>query len=145
MGIADASSVVHVKSDDQKDQSKAHVDTWNKPHKVNVRCDFTMDPRWRSSLGRDQEHGIRYIDVQGYEAPAKCYSPVYPDNMDHEFVYDNRRTLYWNPDLKTNANGEATIECYNARNVTFLDVSAETLADGKPAAVEFTSLTASGQ
>ena len=145
LGIADASSVVHVKSDDQKDQSKAHVDTWNKPHKVNVRCDFTMDPRWRSSLGRDQEHGIRYIDVQGYEAPAKCYSPVYPDNMDHEFVYDNRRTLYWNPDLKTDTNGEATIECYNAHNATFLDVSAETLVGGKPTAVEFTSLTASGQ
>jgi hypothetical protein len=42
--------------------------------------------------------------------------------------------------LKTDANGEATIECYNARNATFLDVSAETLVDGKPAAVEFTSL-----
>ncbi|EFA91790.1 hypothetical protein HMPREF0650_1828 [Hoylesella buccalis ATCC 35310] len=43
--------------------------------------------------------------------------------------------MYWNPRLKTDENGCATIENYNGRNVTYMNVDVETLVAGKPAAV----------
>jgi hypothetical protein len=104
-----------------------------------LRCDFTMAKDWRSDANYTPTHGIRKTYIQGYEIPATCYSPIYGNDVESEFIVDNRRTLYWNPNVKTDANGEATIECSNARSTTFLDVSAETLHDGKPAAIEFSS------
>jgi hypothetical protein len=111
-----------------------------KSHRATIRCNFTMKPDWKHYINM-QEHGIRHLEIQGYQEPVSFYLPAYPEMNGTEFAKDYRRTLYWNPNVKTDANGEATIECYNARNATFLDVSAETLVGGKPAAVEFTSLT----
>jgi len=36
-----------------------------------------------------------------------------------------RRTLYWNPNLKLDENGEATITFYNNSRTTYLSVEAE--------------------
>ena len=104
-----------------------------------VNIAFQMNKHWNNHKDYKPTHGIRRTFIYGYETPAKFYTPVYDEKTTGN-TEDARRTLYWNPDLKTDANGEATIECYNAHNATFLDVSAETLVDGKPAAVEFTSL-----
>lgn len=45
---------------------------------------------------------------------------------------DYRRTLYWNPNVRTDSNGNATIEFYNNSTCTQLQVSAEAITeDGK--------------
>ncbi len=54
--------------------------------------------------------GTRRVAIQGYSTPAEFYHVGYsvmPEENDY------RRTLYWNPDLFTDANGKVKIEFYN--------------------------------
>lgn len=82
--------------------------------------------------------GIRITEIKGYDTPCKFYSPAYVGKAP---VYpDKRRTLYWNPSVKTDDKGEAVIRCWNNSSSTQLSVSAETLAGRQPAAVEFVTI-----
>lgn len=67
----------------------------------------------------------------GYAPPVQFYSPDYsmqlPDKPDH------RRTLYWNPDIKTDKNGNASIQFYNNATCKKMIISAEGITkDGQP-------------
>ncbi len=42
---------------------------------------------------------------------------------------DYRRTLYWNPELKPDGQGHATVKFYNNSRCRRMKISAETLAD----------------
>lgn len=55
-------------------------------------------------------HRRTYID--GYSYVADCYHPRYNREMMPGEV-DYRRTLYWNPDLRLDEKGEATVTFYN--------------------------------
>ncbi len=107
-----------------------------------VRLDFTMDEHFNPNKSYLTTRGIRKTFIQGYSRPAAFYSPQYPDGP-HDAFDDTRRTLYWNPSLVTDENGEIRVDCYNSRNATYLTVSAETLVDGRPAAVNVNSVAAS--
>ena len=65
----------------------------------------------------------RYI-LEGLAYPAKFYSPDYSQQIPPQPT-DYRRTLYWNPDLKLDENGEASITFYNNSRQTTLSVEAE--------------------
>ncbi len=54
--------------------------------------------------------GTRRVSVQGYSVPAEFQNIDSVDLIDEE---DFRRTLYWNPDLRTGDDGSARIEFYN--------------------------------
>lgn len=75
--------------------------------------------------------GIRHTVLQGYHQVKEFYHPHYdkillPDQSDH------RRTLYWNPDVKTNSAGVADIRFYNNSTGKQISVDAEVLtSDGK--------------
>lgn len=103
--------------------------------KLVVRCAFTMNNKWQSGKGYAPAHGIRRTEISGYNAPVQFYVPPYdgqfPDNGDLP-----RRTLLWNPQVTTDSNGEIELDFRNSSNATFMDISAETIVDGKPAAVE---------
>ena len=46
---------------------------------------------------------------------------------------DFRRTIYWNPNVKLNFRGKATVEFYNNSSCTEMSVSAEGMTpEGKP-------------
>lgn len=66
----------------------------------------------------------RFIVLDGYAYPAKFYNPDYSTQTPPEPT-DYRRTLYWNPDLKLDENGEANISFYNNSRQTTLSVEAE--------------------
>ncbi|MBR6170206.1 MAG: carboxypeptidase-like regulatory domain-containing protein [Bacteroidaceae bacterium] len=71
----------------------------------------------------------RYI-LPGFASPAEFYSPDYSKQTPPE-PKDYRRTLYWNPDLKLDENGEATITFFNNSRTTHLSIEAEgQAADG---------------
>ena len=108
-----------------------------------VRCAFQMADRWDSGKSYKPTHGIRKTEIQGYSIPAEFYSPRYSESVLNDGIDDRRRTLYWNPDVVTDENGEAVIECFNGRNTTYMNISAETIAGGRPASVSFN--TYSGQ
>ena len=131
--------------DDLKDiyTGQVNMDTVSQTNlkEMFIRCALTMNERWDSGKSYAPTHGIRRTEILGYSKPAEFYSPVYPDNMPDDNFGDNRRTFYWNPNVTTDENGEAKIECYNSRNTTYMNVSAETLCNGKPAAVTFNTYT----
>ena len=69
----------------------------------------------------------RYF-LEGFAYPAEFYSPDYSKTelpIEEAGGTDYRRTLYWNPNLKLNDEGEAEVKFYNNCRVTQLSVDAE--------------------
>jgi hypothetical protein len=65
----------------------------------------------------------RYI-LEGFSYPAEFYSPDYSKQIP-SIPTDYRRTLYWNPNLQLDENGEANIFFYNNSRQTTLTIEAE--------------------
>ena len=65
-----------------------------------------------------REYGIPDVQtcqVIGYSEDMEFYHPVYdtPEKVNNEIMPDKRTTVYWNPYLKTDQNGNTTIEFYS--------------------------------
>lgn len=106
------------------------------------RLDFTMQERFNPNRNYAPTRGVRRTLIQGYNRPEAFYSPVYEQEPNETFA-DRRRTLYWNPSLITDENGQIHLDCYNSRMATYLTVSAETLVDGHPVALQLNSIATS--
>ncbi len=70
--------------------------------------------------------GMRKTSYKGYTQSKEFYQPDYsqstlPSDSDY------RRTLYWNPNVKTNRKGEASIAFYNNNTCRDMNISAETV------------------
>lgn len=65
----------------------------------------------------------REWNLRGFEQPAAFYSPVYGPGGKKE--NDHRRTLYWNPSVVTDKNGEADVTFFNSAVCTDFDVEVE--------------------
>lgn len=76
---------------------------------------------------RATDRDRRYI-LPGFSAPEEFYQPDYSNKPLPE-VKDYRRTLYWNPDLKLDADGNAELRFYGNGKQTHLSVRAEGMAD----------------
>ena len=66
----------------------------------------------------------RYV-LPGFALQEDFYHPDYHRNPPKEGQKDYRRTLYWNPDLQLNANGQALITFFNNSQKTSIKVEAE--------------------
>ncbi|MCQ2068841.1 MAG: hypothetical protein MJY68_07085 [Bacteroidaceae bacterium] len=74
----------------------------------------------------------RVTTVDGFSRPYSFYSPEYPDGPIPGDV-DYRRTLYWNPNVITDENGQVVVEFYNNSSSTRFNVSgAGITASGMP-------------
>ena len=94
-----------------------------------VVCSITTIDDWDPNKTYKARRGIRHTYIQGYNEPLEFYSPAYPDGAPL-YTEDSRRTLYWNPNVKTNEKGEAVIRCYNSDNSAPLIINVETLYKG---------------
>ncbi len=68
--------------------------------------------------------GVRKTWLDGYSQVKEFYSPNYsilPPEADY------RRTLYWNPSVKTDKDGKASIQFYNNSSCKSFSISAETI------------------
>jgi len=65
----------------------------------------------------------RYV-VHGFCQPVEFYSPDYSRQTPPEVPTDYRRTLYWNPNLKLDAEGRARVTLYNNSRTTQIEVEA---------------------
>ena len=76
---------------------------------------------------------IRRIDWPGYQRPEEFYSPKYETPQEkNSFNEDLRTTLYWNPGVITNENGEASFDFYTADTETTYSVVIEGITnDGR--------------
>ena len=83
--------------------------------------DITMYPK---GLRRSQVKGQRQTTFRGYTSGTEFYAPEYPDGPIKGDV-DYRRTLYWNPALTTDDNGQAEVLFYNNGYSKQFHISAE--------------------
>ncbi|HUP12407.1 MAG TPA: hypothetical protein VM187_09355, partial [Niastella sp.] len=74
------------------------------------------------------------VDYNGLQLQREFYSPVYQTIEQRECrLPDFRNLLYWSPDIKTNARGEATVRFYTSDIVGTYAVIVQGLnADGTP-------------
>lgn len=73
----------------------------------------------------DTRKGIRQTYYTGYSLVRECYNNLTEDQAMDDIHY--RRTLYWNPDIKTDASGKANIRFYNNGTCKRMNVSIEHL------------------
>ena len=73
---------------------------------------------------RTWNKNTRQTTFDGYSPQMDFYAPEYPDGP-IEGDADYRRTVYWNPDVKTDERGGAEVEFYNNGYSRSLSVSVE--------------------
>ena len=83
--------------------------------------DIAMYPK---GLRKSKVKGQRQTSFRGYNEVTEFYAPEYPDGPIKGDV-DYRRTLYWNPALTTDAQGQATLTFYNNGYSKHFEISAE--------------------
>jgi len=71
---------------------------------------------------RGNAQGIKTFILDGLDAPREFYSPRYEGPSRNSEVYDGRATLFWEPSVRTDSNGEARVEFYTSDRQTTLDV-----------------------
>ena len=77
--------------------------------------------------------GQRRTLVKGFSYSRDFVSPDYRGKRLEQLPPDHRRTLYWNPDLKTDEKGQVSVEFFNSSSGRFLSIDAEGLTpDGRP-------------
>lgn len=79
-------------------------------------------PDWKVPVSAGR--GVRKTWLDGYSQIKEFYSPNYtrlPIEQDY------RRTLYWNPGVKTDKDGKALIQFYNNSSCKNFSISAETI------------------
>ncbi len=85
--------------------------------------------------------GTRQTVIQGYTHALEYYSPAYPTKELYMDKVDKRRTLYWNPSVRTDENGKAVIECYNNQYSTPVIIQAETMnKDGQIGSMKYSTI-----
>lgn len=101
------------------------------------RYDQANQPPVRADLRRlpDGEQRVTYRDrryiLSGFACQADFYHPDYQRTPPTPDTRDYRRTLYWNPDLRLDANGRASVRFYTGSRAAALSVEAEgQTADG---------------
>ena len=67
----------------------------------------------------------RYMKLQGYARTAEFYNPDYSKRTPDKDETDLRRTLYWNPSVQLDNNGEAKVMLYNNSLTGGISVSAQ--------------------
>lgn len=99
-------------------------------HEINKRVTYVLLYRYKDGHREISPVGIRYTSLQGYTPPKAFYHPHY-DRILPSDPDDHRRTLYWNPDVQTDAEGNASIRFYNNASCRHLIFDAEVItADG---------------
>ncbi|MDR1716099.1 MAG: hypothetical protein LBS20_09645 [Prevotella sp.] len=74
---------------------------------------------------RPDRKSIRKTAIQGYSYTREFYNPQYETIFADDVDY--RRTLYWNPNVKTGKDGKASVSFYNNSTSSQFMIDAETL------------------
>ncbi len=88
---------------------------------------IAIDLKEGVEIGDEKPYGMKYIMPLGYQQPAEFYSPKYAKDFgNNSDGGDLRSTVYWDPDVKIDADGNAMVEFYaNDNRNTRYDVLVE--------------------
>ena len=84
-----------------------------------------VDLRWFPDNSQRVVYRDRRLILDGFAFQADFYNPDYQRNPPKEGQKDYRRTLYWNPDLKLDANGKAHVHLFNNSQNTMIAIDAQ--------------------
>ena len=91
----------------------------------------TIDLRRPADEGKRVTYRDRYYALQGFNVADDFYNPDYSQHPLPEGQADYRRTLYWNPDLQLDDDGQATVSFFTGSKPTTIAVDAQgQAADG---------------
>jgi hypothetical protein len=71
---------------------------------------------------RGELPGVKKFILDGLDVPRAFYSPRYEGLLKNSPVYDGRATIFWEPILRTDSNGQAKVEFYTSDHLTDLEV-----------------------
>ena len=71
---------------------------------------------------RGELPGVKKFILDGLDAPRTFYSPRYEGSLKNSPVFDSRATIFWEPILRTDINGQAKVEFYTSDRKTDLEV-----------------------
>jgi hypothetical protein len=81
--------------------------------------------------------GIRHTTFAGYSVPTDYFRNRITDEIYRPGKYTHYRTLYWNPDVKTDEQGKVSIRFYNNGFCRKINISAEGITkNGAPVVAE---------
>ena len=81
-----------------------------------------LDDATRTLPARD----VGFASPLGYQTPAEFYAPAYAtEKARRSMVPDYRTTLYWNPTVKLDDTGQATVEFYTSDAPVDYDITIE--------------------
>ena len=81
-----------------------------------------LDDATRTLPARD----VGFASPLGYQTPAEFYAPAYAtEKARRSMVPDYRTTLYWNPTVKLDDTGQATVEFYTSDAPVNYDITIE--------------------
>ncbi len=83
-----------------------------------------------SEMPENQKPNVIKTKVQGFYEARQFYAPNYETPKIQHSKPDLRTTVFWNPLIKTDANGKAKVEFYNADNISNFGIIVEG-TDGK--------------
>ena len=86
-------------------------------------ADATVDMVPIADDGKQVVYRDRHIYLHGFNEPAQFYQPNYA-NRHPESPADYRRTLYWNPNARSDEEGRFTVTFYNNSKDTRIKISA---------------------
>ncbi len=115
---------------DQTERSTMPVDDIRDAYSYNfiINYDYFQDRTVKVPVSKG-----RCVTYYGYSFSKDFNHPDYSKRPLPADIKDRRRTLYWNPDLKTDASGNAHIEFFNNSTCRYITIDAEGLtADGAP-------------
>ena len=87
-----------------------------------IRQSMVVIESYSKNTYRGTPQGIRTFIRDGLDTPREFYSPQYDGHQKKRPIFDGRATLYWNPTVYTDVNGQATVEFYTSDRQTTLDV-----------------------
>ena len=79
----------------------------------------------RASITESDNHYV----FHGYSVTRQFYSPEYAVNSSTHSIPDNRETIYWNPELKTDDNNNMHFSFYNSDHAKRFRIVAEGMDD----------------
>ncbi|MFT7036212.1 MAG: TonB-dependent SusC/RagA subfamily outer membrane receptor [Cyclobacteriaceae bacterium] len=82
---------------------------------------------------KEKESQVFSLQFDGFYSVREFYTPNYEVTKSDHVKPDRRATLFWNPNIKTDENGRATISFYNSDNGKVFQVDLQGLSEsGKP-------------
>lgn len=80
----------------------------------------------KNARGVERNYNTKLYTPLGWQKPSKFYSPNYSLKSDRDAVtFDTRSTLYWNPYVTTDSNGNAQISFYSTDRLTRLNINVQ--------------------